>query len=156
MTMPTWISEFQAFATVAVAGGVGFIGFQQFRIAKRKLQLDLYDRRWSIYNAMRGLLAITYKNNEELQSVTLKAYEKKAEARFLLDKKAFDYIENFVKVTSEYNNIQQLLKSGPLKGFPEDVAKLSAAQIDRTKWLMQQYEPLIEEFSRFLCIDHVL
>lgn len=156
MTMPTWISEFQAFATVAVAGGVGFIGFQQFRIAKRKLQLDLYDRRWSIYNAMRGLLVITYKNSEELQSATLKAYEKKAEARFLLDSIACDYVDNFVKTISEFNNIQEVLKSGQMKNSPEDAARLATAQMNRTKWLMEQYEPLIEEFSRFLRIDHVL
>ncbi len=154
--MPTWISEFQAFATVAVAGGVGFIGFQQFRIAKRKLQLDLYDRRWSIYNAMRGLLVITYKNSEELQSATLKAYEKKAEARFLLDGIACDYVDNFVKTISEFDNIQEVLKSGQMKNSPEDAARLATAQMNRTKWLMEQYEPLIEEFSRFLRIDHVL
>jgi len=156
MTMPTWISEFQAFSTVVVAGGVGFIGFQQFRIAKRKLQLDLYNRRWSIYNAMCGLLIVTYKNSEELQSATLTAYEKKAEARFLLDIKACDYIDNFVKTISEYNNVQEALSSGQMKNSPEDVAKLATAQMNRTKWLMEQYEPLIEEFSRFLRIDHVL
>lgn len=105
---------------------------------------------------MRELLVVTYKNEEHVQLLTLKAYEKKAEARFLLDDKACIYIENFVKTAMEFNNLNEILRSGKMKDSPQDVAKLAAAQTDRIKWIMGQYEPLIKEFSRFLRIDHVL
>lgn len=152
--MPTWISEAQALLPVLIAGGVGYIGYQQFRIAKRKLQLDLYDKRWAIYDAMRSLLVVTWNSPDDLQSATLKAYEKKAEARFLLDEKACAYVERFVKTVTDYNNSERHFRSD--RGGNSLTQEALSKQAGRVEWLSAQYEPLIEEFSRFLRIDHLL
>lgn len=141
---------------MVIGVGVAFIGYQQFRVAKHKLKLDLYEKRWSIYNAMRGLLVATYKSSDEIQIATLKAYEKKAEARFLLDNAACIYIDKLLNTITDFNNLNGLQKSDKTRDSSTDYIKLDVAQGERTRWLVEQYEPLIAEFSRFLHVDHNL
>ena len=158
MAMPTWISEFQAFGTVLIGGGVAALGFQQYRIAARKLKLDLYQRRFEIFDAMRRYL-VSFMDSEsgDAKQISLAAYKKVAEARFLLDDTACDYLDRLMEKILEYKGVREMLQDGLLKGArAEEAIKITNEQAARMSWFVEQYEPLVREFERFLKLDHAL
>jgi len=158
MTMPTWISEFQALGTILTGAGVMFIAIQQYRIAARKLKLDLYQRRFEIFDAMRNLITEVFKNSKDNLELAIRLdYQKKAEARFLLDTEACNYLEHFVNKVSTFNNVrEEIVKPQVFAGMPEEIFKIGTAQSERLVWMNQQYEPLVKQFERFLKLDHAL
>ena len=50
-----YIATFLPIATFAVSAAIGLVGgffvWRQWRVARNKLRLDLFDRRWKIYEA---------------------------------------------------------------------------------------------------------
>jgi len=59
-----WIDILQALFTPAIAFAVGCIAFFQWWTARNRLKLDLFDRRWAVYVAVKQLIAdaIAYAN----------------------------------------------------------------------------------------------
>jgi len=106
MAMPTWISEMQAFSLPAIAVGGAFIAYQQYRIARQKLRLDLYDRRYKIYSCL--LDAVISALNETATNTfdvsTRELNQKLREARFLFDAKTFDYFNELETSVLQYRN----------------------------------------------------
>lgn len=54
--IPYWISVLQALSVPAIAALAAVIGFLQWRTAHQKLAVDLFDRRWDTYTAIRKAL----------------------------------------------------------------------------------------------------
>jgi len=48
-------------ATLIVGLAVAIIAWQQWRVAKDKLRLDLFDRRYKVFEATRTFLTLTVK-----------------------------------------------------------------------------------------------
>src|SRR6187401_3112610 len=49
--VPTWIVVLQGLLTPVIATVVAYIAYQQYQINRRKLVLDLYDRRVKVYQS---------------------------------------------------------------------------------------------------------
>ena len=56
--MITWVSVFAQVGTLIIGVAVVFIALQQRRIASNKLRLDLFDRRYKVYDATRRFLSM--------------------------------------------------------------------------------------------------
>ncbi|MEJ2814101.1 hypothetical protein [Caulobacter sp. CCG-8] len=77
--------------TVAVVGLVtGYITLQQWLTARAKLRLDLYDRRWRIYEACTLLVQAVPLANPQQHDQAF--YEAKTSATFLFDARVVEYM----------------------------------------------------------------
>ena len=56
MTLPMWVQICQALAVPVIAAVGAWIALQQTHLARVKLQHDLYDRRYAVFNSARMLL----------------------------------------------------------------------------------------------------
>ena len=157
MAMPTWISEFQAFGTVLIGFGVATVGVQQYRIAARKLKFDLYQRRYAIFDALRLFVVSVFEDSpDKFNAAAILAYEKQAEARFLLDVKACLYIDDLIKRINSFTSLDQHMRSDSFKSYQKDPVQMAQERSEGLRWIYDQYEPLVREFERFLTLDHAL
>jgi hypothetical protein len=54
---PHWTAVFQALLTPAIGLGVAWIAFMQWWTNHQKFRLDLFDRRYAIYDSAKRLIA---------------------------------------------------------------------------------------------------
>lgn len=62
--LPWWMQWAQAIALIIISGLGAWIAFKQVRIASAKLNLDLYEKRFSVFNATRNLLILVVQDGD--------------------------------------------------------------------------------------------
>ncbi len=53
-SLPLWVQVLQALAVPVIAAVSAWVAWQQMHIARTKLQHDRYDRRYAVFQAVRG------------------------------------------------------------------------------------------------------
>jgi hypothetical protein len=70
--LPWWMQWVQAIGVAVISGAGVFIAYRQSKIATAKLNLDLYDRRFKIFDAARNLVSeILQEGKPVISSITL-------------------------------------------------------------------------------------
>lgn len=91
-SLPNWVLWMQALATPTIAIVGSWVAWQQMRISSRKLDFDLYDRRFAVFAATRTLISETV-SNAEVSLEVLRAFDLGvADAPFLLNEEVNSYI----------------------------------------------------------------
>lgn len=77
-------------APIAISGAVGLIAFFQWRLARQKLRLDLYNRRYAIYESLLTFypILIGWKGEPEQKAVYDRFFRASKEAKFLFSHKS--------------------------------------------------------------------
>jgi hypothetical protein len=124
---------------VAVVGAV--IAGGQLWLARRKLMLDLYDRRYRIFEGARRLIVeIMREGRAEAKSIY--TYRRDTgDAVFLLDSSVVSYLGELEK---------RAFRLRDLAVIPNDNPKLEAAINEEAaliNWFDQQFDVLIEKFK---------
>lgn len=57
MQVPYWISILQGLLTPTMAAFGGYIAWQQWKTEQNKLRLDLFDRRFLVFQALRDFMS---------------------------------------------------------------------------------------------------
>lgn len=142
-----------ALLTPLIALLAAYIAWQQWKTNERKLKLDLYDRRFRIYEATRQLILSIIRNadveSEEIQKFQLTV----AEARFLFGSDITGYLEEiqsraiqFRSCNGQYRDLYQPKPEG--YDHHEVVAKIHTELV----WLAGQLEPTAQKFGEYLKI----
>lgn len=149
---PHWTAYLAALLapTVAVLGS--FIAYRQWRLAQNKLKLDLFDRRFSIYDAARNLLASIMTCGKAKNDEVFKFLLATREAKWLLDSSVAEYLDK--QLYHKAIDLQTL--QAELEGVPVgDVrTKNVQAQAEIKKWFGDQYDVLDQQFSPYLTLRH--
>lgn len=88
---PHWTTYLSALLTptVAVLGSV--IAYRQWRLAQNKLKLDLFERRFSVYEAARNLLASIMTSGKAKDMRIFKFMVATREAKWVSDAQVAEY-----------------------------------------------------------------
>ncbi len=78
--------------TTIIAAAVCFVTYQQFRIAKQKLALDLFDKRMAVYNSLILAARRVYKA-ETRDDAIFEFGQSQRDARFLFGDEIASYLE---------------------------------------------------------------
>jgi hypothetical protein len=90
--VPGWVQILQALAVPVIAAVGAWVAIQQMRIARIKLQHDLYDRRYAVFQAVRRFLDEALAN-QLVSSETLRAFVLgTSDAEFLLPDDLAEYL----------------------------------------------------------------
>lgn len=57
MSQPLWISLTQLAATTVLGAAVAYIAYRQWKTARERGVLDLFEKRWESYEVIRGVIA---------------------------------------------------------------------------------------------------
>jgi hypothetical protein len=141
--LPAWVNYAQALVVPFVAiVGAGIAG-GQLLLARRRMQLDLYDRRYKIFESARRLIVeIMREGRAELEWIY--AYHRDTgDAIFLLDNAAVGYIAELEKRAFRLRKLGVTIAND---GHPQREAAVDeeAALLD---WFSGQFDVLVEKFK---------
>jgi hypothetical protein len=95
--LPIWVHWLSALSipTIAIVGLL--IAFSQWRLSRRKLDIDLFDKRYAVYLATNMFIgAITTKGKPEFDSIATFLVTTRS-AKFLFDLALVNYLDNLEK-----------------------------------------------------------
>ena len=101
------MSVFQSFALLLVGGFGAWIAFQQWRTARDKLRLDLFERRSAVVQALREFLRDVTPNGQPTADATIAFHEAIEQGRFLFGDELLlqaggDYVKKRANVINSF------------------------------------------------------
>jgi len=150
--LPVWLLYLQALALVAIPTVGAWLAWQQVGIARAKLQHDLYDRRYKVFNAVRDLISEVFEEGGA-STKSLRAYFlATADAPFLLDDELSRYIDEIRKRVFHLRDIERKQINPPPGSDIDAMIRESDEVFD---WLDKQREVLTEKFRPVLQLPQV-
>ena len=141
--LPIWVNYAQALVVPFVAVvGAGIAG-GQLLLARRKMQLDLYDRRYKLFESARRLIVDVMREGRiELESIY--AYHRDTgDAVFLLDSAAVSYIAELEKRSFRLRRLHVIIANDD---HPQRDAAVDE-EADLLGWFSDQFDVLVEKFT---------
>ena len=149
---PHWTQYLSALLvpTVAVFGSI--IAYRQWRTSQNKLKLELFEKRFEVYDSARKLLASIMTTGKSKGEETFKFLVGTREAKWLLNEDIAEYLEKQLY----HKAIELQTLDAELEGVPvgEERTTNVHRQSDIKKWMYAQFEVLDKKFSSFLKLEH--
>jgi hypothetical protein len=149
--LPSWVQILQALAVPLIAAVGAWVAIQQMRIARIKLQHDLYDRRYAIFQAVRRFLDATVVSLVVSSDILRAFVIGTADAEFLFPDELAAYLGEMSRRARTAQSIYTTMQSLP-EGSPER-AKANLAANEQTRWLVEQIDALTARFRDVLKLD---
>lgn len=154
-TLPIWVQYVQAIAVPVIGVIIAVIGawiaLQQMRIARSKLKHDLYDRRYTTFEAARKLLTSVSVQGDASQDAVGEYLLGISNAPFLLDDELTIYLREIGKRASDLHVTKYTLTST----FLEDRTKIELEKQANAnlEWLLAQHDIITHKFQPFLMLE---
>jgi len=146
------MTPFFSIATLFLSVAVVVIAWQQWRVADNKLRLDLFDRRYKVYDATRKFLAVIMREATFADSQLFEFYAGTSDAEFLFGADVVDYLGQIRKRAVHMRTAQQLFE--PLPVGDERSRHVQAAH-DDLSWLSDQITAMTKVFTPYLGFANV-
>ena len=143
----------KASLTPVIAIVTVYIAWQQWQTNKKKLFLDLYDRRLKIYEEVRQILSIILRDGNASYDDLMKFRRAVSEADFLYGAEITTYIDEIYQRgiqlhywNAEYRDFTQT------KPPDYDHKKVCDGMHSELMWLTHQFDPAKQKFKKYLNI----
>ena len=145
--MPLWLQILQAIALISISAAGAWLAWQQVRIADAKLQHDLYERRFKVFDATRHLLASQSASADRgfPRENLAKFLSDTADAIFLFDDEIAEYLE---EIRARAFRLQAITESLP-EGEERRVNEARGHRV----WFDDQLIGLPHKFKPFFKLD---
>jgi hypothetical protein len=151
--MTTLVSILGPVATLIVGLAVAYIAWQQWQVASNKLRLDLFDRRYKIYDATRKFLEVITRDREFEDSQLFEFYAGTSDAAFFFDAAVVDYLsqirERALKMRTPQGFIEKLPRSELRHYSTEPTAH------EQLLWLCGQITVMTKVFAPYLDFSRI-
>jgi|ERR1017187_1960614 hypothetical protein len=138
-------------ATLIVGLAVVFIAWQQWRVSHAKLRLDLFDRRYKVYEATRKFLAGIMSEATFSDSQLFTFYAGTSDAEFLFDSEVLDYLTQIRKRAVDMRLKNKLWQSQQ----GEERTRLIEAEHEHLMWLTEQLTGASKVFAPYLSYANI-
>lgn len=149
---PHWTSYLAALLTPIVAVLGSIVAYWQWRLAQNKLKLDLFDRRFLVYDAVRALLASIMTSGEAKDEEVFKFMVATRLAKWLFDASVSEYLDK--QLHHKVIDLQTLNSELEGVGAGEVRTNNIRKQAEIKKWLMEQHDVLDEKLAPYLQLRH--
>ena len=143
---------FFSIATLFLSVTVVLLAWQQWRVADDKLRLDLFDRRYKVYDATRKFLAVILREASFTDSQLLEFYAGTSDAEFLFGADVVNYLDQIRHRAIDMRTAQQLFE--PLPVGVERSRHVQTAH-DNLLWLNDQITAMTKTFTPYLGFANV-
>jgi len=135
-------------ATFFLSMAVGVVAWLQWRVARNKLWLDLFDRRYKVFEATRKFLWLIYKNvnyeKSELTAFNLAT----SDAEFLFGHDVVHWLATIQDRAAELSTTRTLLSQATKDDA--ELARLREAEKQHILWVLIQINDMTTVFSPYL------
>jgi hypothetical protein len=137
---PDW---FWKALTSLVAAWVAWTSWRQYRVARDKLRLDLFDRRLAVFQEVREVIIAAHDQGE----VDLKRYRQStAEAVFLFGDDVYEYLSELLRKLTELRERGGKLRAATAM-YPTSAKEEEIALVD---WFQKQPERVRAVFAPYM------
>jgi len=151
--LPWWMQWAQAIALIAISCLGSWIAYKQVRIGTAKLNLDLYEKRFSVFDAARKYLR-EFAMEGKITLDMLNAFVLgTGQTVFLFEDDVKDYIEHLRKITVSHRGLQVSLKSAD--NNEERRSEIAARMSEIESELAHAYPKLVELFKPYLKLQNI-
>jgi hypothetical protein len=133
------------------AGIAAFFANRQARTAKNKLKLDLFEKRFNVYEKARELIAQVVTQGRLNQEQILVFAAGVRESRWLLNAEVSNYLKK--TMWDKAHALIEVTEELAHERIGDRRQVLAAKKSDLFGWFGDQYEVLDEKFAQFLQID---
>jgi hypothetical protein len=149
---PHWTAYLSALLVPVVAVMGAIIAYRQWRTAQNKLKLELFERSFAVFDAVRKLIGSIMGSGRAIDQEVFKYRIGTREARWLLDQDIAEYLDK--ELYDKVIDLQTL--HSELEGLPVGPERTANVQkqSEVKKWIYKQYEVLDEKFSKYLQLEH--
>lgn len=144
---------FSPIATLIVSLIVGYIAWQQWQVARAKLRLDLFDRRYKVYDATRKFLAGIMSEPTFSDSQLFTFYAGTSDAEFLFDSEVVDYLAQIRKRALDMRLHQKLY--APMGVGEEQRSSHIEKEQEQLLWLTEQITAMTKTFAPYLGFSNI-
>lgn len=146
-------SMLRGLLTPVIAGIAVYIAYQQYKTNRDKVRLDLYNKRFKVFDSLKTLLGhIGQQGNVKLEQV----YEfmtATKEAVFLFEEDISTYLDTISQKAFDLRSENMKLEKLP-------VGEERSAKVDETSelcsWLVKQSEVAVDKFNKYLKFEQKL
>jgi len=146
------MTPFFSIATLFLSVAVVVIAWQQWRVADNKLRLDLFDRRYKVYDAARKFLAVIIRDATFTDSQLFEFYGGTSDAEFLFSADVVQCLSQIRQRAIDMRTAQQLFE--PLPVGHERSHHVQAAHEHRL-WFGDQITAMTKVFTPYLGFTNV-
>lgn len=143
---------FAPIATLIVGFLVAFVAFQQWLVARHKLRLDLFDRRYKIYDATRKFLSVIVARADFEDSQLFEFYAGTSDAEFFFDADVVDYLAEIRKRSVDLRTHNKIFSPLPVG---EERSRHVQGSHDQLVWLGEQLTSMKTVFAPYLGFAHI-
>ena len=146
-----WVEISKGLLTPAIGLVAIYIAWQQWNTNRNKLKLDLFEKRFSVFQATRHFLSAVLRDGrvkrEDLEAFRLGILD----AVFLFDKQTSDYLWDLHKTA-----LKAVRYASSLEGVPvgEERSNLVEQESEQVKILTDSLGNLQGQFEKFLKLGH--
>jgi hypothetical protein len=138
-------------ATLIVGLSVAYIAWQQWQVARSKLRLDLFDRRYKVFEATRKFLAVISRDARFEDSQLFEFYAGTSDAEFLFGSEVVDYLEEIRERSLDMRLHQKLYEPLPVG---DERSRHVQFHHDQLVWLADQLTAMSKTFRPYLGFSH--
>lgn len=143
---------FQIILSAVIAFGVAWIAYQQYVVNRNRLKLELFEKRFKVYNELMKIFASTLRDrnitNDELYTFAL--CEK--EGAFLYDQNIADYLDEIYKKLIIIQANSRFISKG-LNATPQETQKIVDEYYSSLTWIGDEFKNCKIKFDKFLRVD---
>jgi hypothetical protein len=149
---PQWIGYLSALATPAIALLTGLIAYRQWKTGQDKLKLDLFDRRFALYEKARELLARRATSGKLEGGDVVEFIRGTRSSKWLFNQQIAAYFEK--EIGERGLELETLISE--LEGLPAGAERSKNVEKQRAikDWFDAQFEALDDKLSKFLTLSH--
>ena len=146
-----WLEISKGLLTPVIAIIAVYVAWQQWQLNKRKMKLELYDRRKAVYEELKGLFHVISRDANVGMRDLSTYWVNVSEADFLFGSDVTNYLKEIYDhgVKLSYWN-RQYRDSTQTKPPGYDHGKVVDGMHKELTWLMEQGEPAMEKFKKYL------
>jgi len=146
------VSPFFSIVTLFLSLAVVIIAALQWQVARNKLRLDLFDRRYKAYDATRKFLAGILRAATFTDSQLFEFNACTSDTEFLFGRDVVDYLAQIRKCTLDMRLHVKEYEPMPVG---DERSRHVKAQHDELLWLTNQLTAMTQIFAPYLGFSHI-
>ena len=147
-----WLDILQGLSTPVIGIAVVYIAYQQHKTNRNKLRLDLYDRRFKLYNEITSLLGSIVQKGDVSDDDLAGCLRNTKEAVFLFKEDIPKYIDELYEQACELQYLEKVIGN---KVPGADIEKALEKRAEIFGWFPKQFRECTEKFKKYLSLGNV-
>lgn len=133
--------------TLLIGGGVGYVAYQQFSLARERFKLDLFEKRFTVFAAARTLLSVVLRDADAPLDRVFEYRAAVGHATFLFDSDITSYLDEIDRKAVRLHFTMQRMAERPVVA---DHHKVIEENHQLLTWLTDQLPELKGRFEPYL------